>query len=240
MTQASHPQARNAQPRGAQPAGRVRKPRVHNRHDSLLAAAARVFCEKGYAQATMRDIAAASGMTAGSIYYHFPSKADLLLAVYARGVMLVNEAVASARRAGKDPWDVLEAVARAHLEVMLGTLPGTAPFARVFVHIQPYDFPAEQAAALVTLRNDYEEQFRRVVDDLPLPRRTDRSLLRLQLIGALNHVPIWWRPDGRKSLAAIARATVRHLRRPLDVAVAVAAPKPGPAAALIRSRSERG
>lgn len=193
----------------------ARKLRVHNRHDSLLAAAARVFCEKGYAQATMRDIAAASGMNAGSIYYHFPSKADLLLAVYARGVTLVTEAIDSAKAAGGDPWDVLEGAARAHLEMMLGALPGTAPFARVFVYIQPHDFPTEQRDALVGLRHAYEAQFREIVDALPLKRGADRSLLRLQLIGALNHVPIWWRPDGRKSLAAIARATVRHLRQPL-------------------------
>ncbi len=195
-----------------------RKPRVHNRHDRLLEAAACVFCEKGYGQATMRDIAAASGMNAGSIYYHYPSKADLLLAVYARGVGLVSEAIEAARRDGRGPWDVLERAARAHLEMMLGALPGTAPFARVFVHVQPHDFPPEQRDALVALRNGYETLFRDVVAALPLPRGADRSLLRLQLIGALNHVPVWWRPDGRKSLAAIARATVRHLREPLDAA----------------------
>lgn len=215
MTPTTHLQAPTRSAGGAAPGGR--KLRVHNRHDSLLSAAARVFCEKGYAQATMRDIAAETGMNAGSIYYHFPSKAELLLAVYGRGVTLVNDAVEAACRTGRGPWSVLEAVARAHLEMMLGTLPGTAPFARVFVHIQPHDFPPEQAAALVALRHDYESRFRGIIDDLPLPRGTDRSLLRLQLIGTLNHVPIWWRPGGRKSLAAIAKATVRHLRHPLDV-----------------------
>lgn len=189
----------------------ARRQRVHNRHDSLLAAAARVFCEKGFAQATMRDIAAASGMNAGSIYYHYPSKGHLLLAVYARGVALVTQAMEAARAQNLEPWPALEAAARAHLEVMLGALPGTAPFARIFVHIQPHDFPPEHREALIRMRHAYEKHFRELVDALPLPRGADRSLLRLQLIGALNHVPIWWRPDGRKSLADIARATVRHL-----------------------------
>jgi TetR/AcrR family transcriptional regulator, cholesterol catabolism regulator len=165
----------------------------------------------------MRDIAAATDMNAGSIYYHFPSKGELLLAVYAEGVGLVSEAIEGARSAGEDPWGVLEAAARKHLEMMLGTLPGTAPFARVFVHIQPHDFPPEQREALIALRHDYEACFKDLVADLPLPRGTDRSLLRLQLIGALNHVPIWWKPGGRKSLAAIARTMVRHLRQPLEV-----------------------
>ena len=192
-----------------------RRLRVHNRHDALLAAAARVFCDKGYAHATMRDIAAATQMNAGSIYYHYPSKGDLLLAVYAQGVAIVCDALRAARDRGRDPWHALEEVARAHLEMMLGALPGTAPFAQVFVHIQPHDFPPDQRDALVALRHEYEDLFRDVVAALPLPRGTDRSLLRLQLIGSLNHVPLWWRPGGRKSLAAVARATVRHLREPL-------------------------
>jgi AcrR family transcriptional regulator len=59
----------------------------------LLEAAARVFRQKGYGITTMRDIAAATGMMAGSIYYHYPSKGDLLLAVYAEGVARVSAAV---------------------------------------------------------------------------------------------------------------------------------------------------
>ncbi|NDF38959.1 MAG: TetR/AcrR family transcriptional regulator, partial [Proteobacteria bacterium] len=69
---------------------RSAKPRSHNRHQDLLLAAAQVFRDKGYAQASMRDIAQSSGMMAGSIYYHYAAKSDLLLAVYSEGVRLVS------------------------------------------------------------------------------------------------------------------------------------------------------
>lgn len=188
------------------------RPRSHNRQEVLLAAAARVFNDKGYALTTMRDIAAASGMTAGSIYYHYAAKSDLLLAVYSEGVRRIGAVFDDAATRPGEPWTRVERCLTAHLEMMLGATPGTAPFATVFVKVQPHDFPPEHRAALVALRHAYEARFRALIAQLPLRRGVDRSLLRLQLLGALNHVPLWYRGGGPKSPAAIARAMTRHLR----------------------------
>jgi len=202
----------------AVPRGRTDKPRQHNRHADLLDAAAHVFRDKGYGQASMRDIASASGMIAGSIYYHYASKSDLLLAVYSEGVRHVSEAVDRAIAQPNDAWTRLEAALCAHLEMMLSTQPNSAPYASVFLQVSPGDFPPEHRDKLVALRNGYEQKFRALIEALPMRRGVDKSLLRLHLIGALNHVPSWYRPDGRKSLPAIARAMTRHLRLALDTA----------------------
>ena len=190
--------------------------RAHNRQPQLLEAAARVFRQKGYGITTMRDIAAATGMTAGSIYYHYPSKGDLLLAVYAEGVARVSAAVQAALVPPSTPWEKLERAMTAHLQMMVGQAPDDAPFAGVFVQVQPHDFPPEHHAALIALRNSYEATFRALIDALPLKRGTDRRLLRLQLIGALNHVPQWYRPNGPRTPQAIARVMTRHLQAGLE------------------------
>jgi AcrR family transcriptional regulator len=57
--------------------------RSESRRDELVAVAARVFAEKGYANATIRDIGAAAGIIPGSLYYHFDSKEALLEAIVA-------------------------------------------------------------------------------------------------------------------------------------------------------------
>ncbi|MFZ4649780.1 MAG: TetR/AcrR family transcriptional regulator [Rubrivivax sp.] len=200
------------------PGRRDVRTRAHNRQPQLLQAAARVFRQTGYGMTTMRDIAAASGMTAGSIYYHYPSKGDLLLAVYAEGVRRVTAAVQAALGPAGSPWDRLERALTAHLLMMVGQAPDDAPFAGVFVQVLPHDFPPEHHRALIELRNGYEALFRALIDALPLRRGSDRRLLRLQLIGALNHVPQWYRPAGARSPQAIARIMTRHLRLGLDPA----------------------
>jgi hypothetical protein len=50
-----------------------------------------------------------------------------------------------------------------------------------------------------------------------LRKGVDRSLLRLHLIGSLNHVPIWYRDKGRLRPAGIARRLVRMLREGTQV-----------------------
>ncbi|MFZ9285186.1 MAG: TetR/AcrR family transcriptional regulator [Burkholderiaceae bacterium] len=200
------------------PGQRVARQRAHNRQVALLEAAAHVFRRNGYAITTMRDIAAASGMTPGAIYYHYPSKGELLLAVYSEGVSRVAAAVDAAveRAAPGDAWARLQQAVTAHAQMMLAVSPDDAPYAGVFVQVQPYDFPHEHHAALIALRNGYEQRFRMLVDALPLRRGVDRRLLRLHLIGALNHIPLWYRADGAKTPAAIARELLRQLRQSTD------------------------
>ena len=41
--------------------------------------AARLFRERGYEGTTVRDVAAAAGISAGSLFHHFPSKEQMLV-----------------------------------------------------------------------------------------------------------------------------------------------------------------
>jgi len=47
---------------------------VPRRRDEILAAAAGLFAAEGYRSTSMREVAAAAGILAGSLYHHFPSK----------------------------------------------------------------------------------------------------------------------------------------------------------------------
>ena len=58
---------------------------------SLLDAAAAVFVKSGV-DAPVRDIAAAAGVGMGTIYRHFPTRADLIIAVYRHQVDACAEA----------------------------------------------------------------------------------------------------------------------------------------------------
>jgi AcrR family transcriptional regulator len=64
--------------------------RVHrSTRDRILIAAERLFAERGFAGASMPTIAKASRITAGAIYKHFDSKADLFFEVVRRTVQSV-------------------------------------------------------------------------------------------------------------------------------------------------------
>ncbi len=165
----------------ATPAAAPAAPRADNRLAGLLDAAARRFAERGYAGTTMRDIAEGAQMLPGSLYYHFASKEDLLVAVYEAGVRELEAAVAAATAGADDPWAQLEAACGAHLETILRD----SDYAQVLIRVLPQDVPL-LAERLTALRRRYEARWHGLVAALPLPPRTDRGALRLMLLGALN------------------------------------------------------
>jgi AcrR family transcriptional regulator len=59
----------------------TRERRLEHTRSLLLDAAEDVFAEKGFAPATLDDIAYAAGYTKGAIYKHFATKEELFLAV---------------------------------------------------------------------------------------------------------------------------------------------------------------
>ena len=73
-----------------QPARKIRADAQRN-EQTLLAAAASVFVTSGV-EAPVRDIAAAAGVGMGTIYRHFPTRADLVVAVYRHQVEACAEA----------------------------------------------------------------------------------------------------------------------------------------------------
>jgi AcrR family transcriptional regulator len=64
-----------------EPAARGRRADALRSEASLLAAAAAVFVRSGV-EAPVRDIATEAGVGVGTIYRHFPTRADLVVAVY--------------------------------------------------------------------------------------------------------------------------------------------------------------
>jgi AcrR family transcriptional regulator len=64
--------------------------------DRILNSAERLFAEEGFSSVSMPEIAEASSITAGAIYKHFDSKADLFFEVIRRTVQSAPAPVASA------------------------------------------------------------------------------------------------------------------------------------------------
>ena len=180
--------------------------RQSNRWPALLDAAAAQFAERGYHATSMRDLAAATAMTPGAIYFHVASKQALLLAVYEEGVQRILDRVETAVAAEREPWARLEKAVAAHLDSILDA----SAYARVVIRILPADAP-EIAAELTELRDRYEARFRRYFSAIPLPRERDAAVARLALLGAINWTPVWYK-EGGKSVPAMARELLAPLR----------------------------
>jgi len=92
------PEADTRRRRRRRACGRVERPKraagaranaSQSTRERILACAGRLLAEQGFERASLRMIAKASGITAGAVYKHFESKADLLFEVVKRAVRAI-------------------------------------------------------------------------------------------------------------------------------------------------------
>lgn len=171
----------------------------------ILDAAARLLRHRGYEAATTRAIAQEVGIKAGSIYYHFGSKDEIVEQVMNDGVRFVREAVVTALAAlpeDASPHARLETAIRAHLLSSLEHSDYTSASIRAFAFL-----PSSIRARCAPERQHYEELWRDLVSDLLKRRGGNRDIspdaLRLMLLGAVNWAGEWYRP-GRLTIDQIA------------------------------------
>ncbi|MFC6883837.1 TetR/AcrR family transcriptional regulator [Actinomadura yumaensis] len=91
---------------GAGRAARSKRADARRNEESLLDAAAAVFVESGV-EAPVRDIAARAGVGTGTIYRHFPTRADLIIAVYRHQVEACAEAGPALLASSESPYAAL-------------------------------------------------------------------------------------------------------------------------------------
>ncbi|MBI3084543.1 MAG: TetR/AcrR family transcriptional regulator [candidate division NC10 bacterium] len=72
------------------------------RRQAILDAAMKVFAQRGYAAATIRAIAREANIAQGTIYLYFPSKRDILLALYRSMILESLEEIMARPEKGDD------------------------------------------------------------------------------------------------------------------------------------------
>jgi len=178
----------------------------------IIGTAQKLFARRGFEGVSIRDIAQAVGMTTASLYYHFPSKEEIFVAVHGRSLEAVQREVMDAIAGLKNPWDRLEAAAAAHCRNFASAERSGASIAAEYYEGSLAPF----RKIMVPQRDAYERLIAVLVADLQLPDSVDPRLFRLQLLGALNWLPVWHRSDRGLAAEDVARQFVRHFRQGLD------------------------
>ena len=176
--------------------------------ESLLEIAATLFRDHGYAGTTMREIAKKAGMKAGSLYYHFESKDEILDLVICRGINeTINAFEIAMRQLPQDASfrDRLCAAIQAHLETIQEFGSYTVASRQLLSQI-----PGEMREKHRARRQDYDDMWRDLLragheeGQLGLPK--EPGVTRMFLIGSLNWASEWMdtRKKSSRQLARIA------------------------------------
>jgi AcrR family transcriptional regulator len=161
----------------------------------LIEVAKRLYQEHGSAHVTVRRIAAAARIEAGSIYYHFASRDEIMRAVLESGIEEARDEVMQAIAAAGShslPLMRLRAALGAHLKFTL-----RAHFSSRLRSIRR--LPKKLRDRHMQQEREYAAIFAGLLEEAhrkgQLRSGFDLSVVRMLMLGALTWVAEWYDPD---------------------------------------------
>jgi AcrR family transcriptional regulator len=186
--------------------------RPTSRREELLAAATRLFRDRGYHAVSMEDIGAAAGIAGPSIYRYFPGKSAILVAAGYRMADRLARMAEVAFGDAADPADAIARLAASYVDTVLRSDNLMATFANELGNL-----PDRDRKELVRVQRAYVAQWirlvRTVTPELPEPDARITVHAALTIVNDLARTPrIVARPRIAAELSSLA-VTVLSARK---------------------------
>lgn len=191
--------------------GRRRRPGYDQ--ESILTVAVEVFNRHGYEGTSMGLLAEYLGISKAGIYYHVPSKEDLLQRACDRALRALESAFEDDHIPGASARARLEAVVRHAVFVLDEEL----PYVKLLLRVRGN---TEVERAALERRRAIDKRFSALIEEAAAEgslRSDVDSLLTTRIIyGTVNSLVEWYRPGGPTAAAALADSLVTVLFHGLD------------------------
>jgi AcrR family transcriptional regulator len=176
--------------------------RFDRRLADVLAHASRIFCEKGYEGASMRDLSRATGMSLAGLYHYFESKEELLYLIQKH---TFNSLIAILRvrlEASSDPEERLRIFIHSHVEYSLANKEAL----KVLVH-EDETLKDSRGAEIAAIKREYYHICLELLEELRRERGLEFSgrLAVLSLFGMINWIYTWHNPRVDPDAKALSR-----------------------------------
>lgn len=184
------------------------KKRITVGMDRVMAVATQMFLRYGYLGTSMKALAQELGTSAPALYWYFPSKEDLYIAVLETSMKDFTASVSSDITAS-DAVGKLSQFVRAHVTWQLNQ----SEAARTFdlANVAGGDIPVERFGEVRRLQIEYRDAIRRVLSDGVESRAfviDNVNVTASTIITLCEYVHTWFNPTGKMSSEEIADALV--------------------------------
>jgi TetR/AcrR family transcriptional regulator, cholesterol catabolism regulator len=196
--------------------------RPPRRRDEVLATAARLFAERGYAATSTTDIARELGMHRGSIYYYLSTKEDLLYELIQQRYRSGTELLERVADRDGDALARLRWLIEEHVKAVAENRIPSALALNESRSLSP-----ERRASIVAENDAYERAVAALIaeglGDGAVRDDVDPKLAAMALLGAANWLHRWYDPARGASPAEVARQFAAVFTRGLAPAEPVGA-----------------
>ena len=185
------------------------------RKEQILKSSAKLFREKGYEAASMRDIAKELGIEAASLYSHIKSKDELLETICFRMADELLKAIDEVNDVYFNAEEKLASAIKNHVKIMTGDLDASSVFIREWRRL-----PKSKLDEFIKLRNKYEEGFTQILingENENVFEAPDKKFAVLTILSAVNWITEWYSPKGNMTSDEISDHLYRFITTGLKV-----------------------
>jgi AcrR family transcriptional regulator len=209
-----------------------RQPKSAETRTKILDAALELFREKGFAETSMREVAAKAGVATGLAYYYFESKEALVLAFYQRSGDELEPRLGAVQTGGSSLAERLHALIATKLEYFA---PNRRFLGALMAHAaDPHNPMSPFAAPSAAIREMGYQQFQRALHDTgtSVPGDLQAQLPRMLWMFQMGIILFWIydRSEGQQRTRRLLDASLRLVTALIGVA---AMPFLGPARKLV-------
>jgi TetR/AcrR family transcriptional regulator, fatty acid metabolism regulator protein len=202
--------------------------RSRARHEKILDAALGVFTTRGYRDAAVDDIASAAETSKGGVYFHFPGKQAIFLALLERTSTLLLSRIVDAVESEPDPIAKVDAA----LLSVVRTFASHRSLARLFL-VEAFGAGPDFHARMSEIHGTFTDFIKRNLDEavrLGVVEPLDTEVASQAWFGALDHIVTRWvlsESPGRleDSYPALRALLLRSIGLPADNRMANAGSK---------------
>jgi AcrR family transcriptional regulator len=174
-----------------------------NRREDVIEAAIRVFSAKGYASASIQDVAEEVGVLKGSLYHYIDSKEDLLARIFEESDAQSFSLMEDSRNLDLEAVERLRWFGRAWSRWYLDHIERARIYVNEWNHLT-----GERLKQVVKTRHEYEHRVEEIIDDVKRAGDAapdlDTRYACFFVLTAINGLPTWYRRRGPDSAEHIA------------------------------------
>ncbi|OAD90948.1 TetR family transcriptional regulator [Aequorivita soesokkakensis] len=166
-----------------------------SRKEEIIQVASRLFYEKGYKTVSMRDIATAMDIKAASLYNHINSKQEILSEIILKVAEEFTVGMEKVVSENSSAIKKVEKVIEMHVDITVNYSEALASLNNDWMHLEKEDL-----LAFVKMREDYEENFRKIIKqgiDSGEIKSYHPEVILFSIFSTLRTLYLWYQKRGK-------------------------------------------
>lgn len=188
---------------------KIRSKKNTTKKEVIIEKAAKLFREKGFGTASMRDIAEVVGVEAASLYNHIQSKSEILQAICFKVANEFISHIESVERSNDSTLKKMEIIIRFHIKMMLEQYE--------YVYISDHEWrhlPEPYLSNFLNQRRSYRKRLSDIIEAGIAKnemKNIEPYVAILTILSAISGIESWQRSRKTTSAEALEASMVKYL-----------------------------